>query len=64
MFYAAIAQLVERIHGKDEVAGSNPAGGSIFLRSKKVSSGTLGAYSRHNLVKIFEKESGKTTFSE
>ncbi len=27
---AAIAQLVERIHGKDEVAGSNPAGGSIF----------------------------------
>ena len=28
---AAIAQLVERIHGKDEVAGSNPAGGSIFL---------------------------------
>ena len=28
--YAAIAQLVERIHGKDEVTGSNPVGGSIF----------------------------------
>ena len=29
--YAAIAQLVERIHGKDEVTGSSPVGGSIFL---------------------------------
>ena len=28
--YAAIAQLVERIHGKDEVTGSNPVRGSIF----------------------------------
>ena len=28
---AAIAQLVERIHGKDEVTGSNPVGGSIFF---------------------------------
>ena len=28
---AAIAQLVERIHGKDEVTGSSPVGGSIFL---------------------------------
>ena len=27
--YAAIAQLVERIHGKDEVTGSNPVRGSI-----------------------------------
>lgn len=27
--YAAIAQLVERIHGKDEVPGSNPGRGSI-----------------------------------
>ena len=27
--YAAIAQLVERIHGKDEVSGSNPDRGSI-----------------------------------
>ena len=27
---AAIAQLVERIHGKDEVPGSNPGRGSIF----------------------------------
>lgn len=26
--YAAIAQLVERIHGKDEVTGSNPVRGS------------------------------------
>ena len=26
---AAIAQLVERIHGKDEVPGSNPGRGSI-----------------------------------
>ena len=29
--YAAIAQLVERIHGKDEVLGSNPSRGSIFM---------------------------------
>ena len=29
--YAAIAQLVERIHGKDEVQGSNPCRGSITL---------------------------------
>ena len=28
---AAIAQLVERIHGKDEVTGSNPVRGSIFV---------------------------------
>lgn len=27
---AAIAQLVERIHGKDEVLGSNPSRGSIL----------------------------------
>ncbi len=26
--YAGIAQLVERIHGKDEVTGSNPVPGS------------------------------------
>ena len=29
MILAAIAQLVERIHGKDEVTGSNPVRGSI-----------------------------------
>ena len=29
--HAAIAQSVERIHGKDEVPGSNPGRGSIFL---------------------------------
>ena len=29
--YAQIAQLVERIHGKDEVTGSNPVLGSIKL---------------------------------
>ena len=29
--YAAIAQLVERIHGKDEVSGSSPDRGSIFI---------------------------------
>ena len=28
--YAAIAQLVERIHGKDEVSGSSPDRGSII----------------------------------
>ena len=28
---AAIAQSVERIHGKDEVTGSNPVRGSIFF---------------------------------
>lgn len=27
--HAAIAQLVERIHGKDEVTGSTPVRGSI-----------------------------------
>ncbi len=30
MNYAAIAQLVERIHGKDEVSGSTPDRGSII----------------------------------
>ena len=30
--HAAIAQLVERIHGKDEVPGSNPGRGSIFCQ--------------------------------
>ena len=29
--HAAIAQSVERIHGKDEVTGSNPVRGSIFF---------------------------------
>ena len=29
---AAIAQLVERIHGKDEVTGSTPVRGSISAR--------------------------------
>ena len=29
--YAAIAQLVERIHGKDEVSGSSPDRGSILI---------------------------------
>ena len=29
--YAAIAQSVERIHGKDEVTSSNLVRGSIFL---------------------------------
>jgi hypothetical protein len=28
---AVIAQLVERIHGKDEVSGSNPDDGSILV---------------------------------
>ncbi len=28
---AAIAQLVERIHGKDEVTGSSPVGGSMDI---------------------------------
>lgn len=31
--HAAIAQLVERIHGKDEVSGSNPDRGSIVKLS-------------------------------
>ena len=30
---AAIAQLVERIHGKDEVSGSSPDRGSILTRN-------------------------------
>ena len=32
--YAVLAQLVERIHGKDEVAGSNPANGFQSFQSK------------------------------
>ena len=32
--FAPIAQQVERIHGKDEVASSNLTGGSIVSRSK------------------------------
>ena len=31
ILYAAIAQLVERIHGKDEVLGSNPSRGSKLI---------------------------------
>ncbi len=34
---AAIAQLVERIHGKDEVSGSSPDRGSIFYFRKESS---------------------------
>ena len=34
---AAIAQLVERIHGKDEVSGSNPDRGSMISLSKSLS---------------------------
>jgi len=34
--YAAIAQLVERIHGKDEVSGSIPDRGSIFMRMNDI----------------------------
>lgn len=31
--HAAIAQMVERIHGKDEVKGSNPLDSSIIIKS-------------------------------
>ena len=31
---AAIAQLVERIHGKDEVTGSNPVRGSMLMMNR------------------------------
>ena len=34
---AAIAQLVERIHGKDEVSGSNPDRGSKLEEIRKLS---------------------------
>ena len=37
-FHAAIAQLVERIHGKDEVSGSSPDRGSrirLFRRTRR-----------------------------
>ena len=40
--YAAIAQLVERIHGKDEVQGSNPCRGSTII--KKDASASLLLY--------------------
>ena len=33
-FIAAVAQLVERIHGKDEVRGSIPRGGSNKQKSE------------------------------
>ena len=33
--YALVAQLVEHIHGKDGVAGSNPAEGSIALEQRR-----------------------------
>ena len=36
--YAAIAQLVERIHGKDEVSGSSPDRGSKFIIDLKAAS--------------------------
>ena len=39
---AAIAQLVERIHGKDEVTGSNPVRGSSDLKYGR----TLSCWSR------------------
>ncbi|GEM_PF-2534556 len=39
--FADIAQLVERIHGKDEVRGSIPRVGSVGTRPN-VLSGTLG----------------------
>ncbi len=29
--YAVVAQLVERVHGKDEVSGSTPDNGSITI---------------------------------
>ena len=35
---AAIAQLVERIHGKDEVSGSSPDRGSKFIIDLKAAS--------------------------
>lgn len=33
--YADVAQSVERIHGKDEVAGSIPAIGSRYLPKRR-----------------------------
>ena len=35
--YAAIAQLVERFHGKEEVSGSNPDRGSKLEEMRKLS---------------------------
>ena len=35
--HAAIAQLVERIHGKDEVSGSSPDRGSRMLQTSELS---------------------------
>ena len=39
--HAAIAQLVERIHGKDEVTGSTPVRGSIKILKRYTSSDSL-----------------------
>ncbi len=46
--YASLAQLVERIHGKDEVSGSNPEGGSGFREEARQTSSvtTLNQCSR------------------
>ena len=44
---AAIAQSVERIHGKDEVPGSNPGRGSRYFWSLW-----------HSLLSVLESSSG------
>ena len=44
--HAAIAQLVERIHGKDEVSSSNLDRGSIFTSYGKVLESSSGYDSR------------------
>ncbi len=41
VYYAVVAQLVERIHGKDEVRGSNPRDGSIRVGTEVVKRGRL-----------------------
>lgn len=41
--YAPIAQLVERIHGKDEVTGSNPVWGSSIMLDNYSKEGVSGS---------------------
>ena len=41
-FHARIAQLAERIHGKDEVSGANPLPGSSFKKKRFI--GLVGKF--------------------
>ena len=52
--YAAIAQLVERIHGKDEVSGSTPDRGSRIVFNSGNSANFMLQLSRLLLLNLSE----------